>query len=320
MATATSVSILLYLTDIAKGLGGIKGVQGQLEEFDGGDPQTILVLGSDKRPDIEDAGRSDTTMLLRIDPDQDAIALLSLPRDLKVNIPGYGVGKLNDAYTVGGPKKTLEVVKQITGPEDQPRRQRRLQGVRAGDQRDRLRVRRRRPRYFHTNEGLAVSDYYSEIDINAGYQMLCGDRALQYVRYRHTDNDIVRAARQQDFLREARQKIGPSRLFNDRDELIEDLHQVHHVGHRRPDLAEAGAEDLPRRGGRTGQADPLPGHARGVVRDRLDEQIKTAVEQFLGIQDTPGSLEDEGGDGEGGGGKKPKEKPRRRSPRATARR
>ena len=65
-----------------------------------------------------------------------------------------------------------------------------------------------------------MSDYYSEIDINAGYQMLCGDRALQYVRYRHTDNDIVRAARQQDFLREARQKIGPSRLFNDRDELL----------------------------------------------------------------------------------------------------
>ena len=43
-------------------------------------------------------------MLLRLDPDKDAIALLSLPRDLKVNIPGYGVAKFNEAYTVGGPE------------------------------------------------------------------------------------------------------------------------------------------------------------------------------------------------------------------------
>ena len=116
MATATSISILLYLTDIAKGLGGLPQVQDQLEAVEGGDPQTILILGSDKRPDIEgDPGRSDTTMLLRLDPDKDVISLFSLPRDLKVNIPGYGVGKLNEAYAVGGPELTLEMVKGLTG-------------------------------------------------------------------------------------------------------------------------------------------------------------------------------------------------------------
>ena len=49
----------------------------------------------------------------------------------------------------------------------------------------------------------------SEIDIEAGYQRLCGFKALQYVRFRHDDNDLVRSARQQDFLREARQKLPP---------------------------------------------------------------------------------------------------------------
>jgi polyisoprenyl-teichoic acid--peptidoglycan teichoic acid transferase len=306
MATATSVSILLYLTDIAKGLGGIKGVQGQLEEFTGG-PQTILVLGSDKRPDLEDAGRSDTTMLLRIDPDQDAIALLSLPRDLRVNIPGYGVGKLNDAYTVGGPKKTLQVVKQITGLKinhvvnvDFTGFEQAINAI------DCVYVDVDRD-YFHTNEGLAVSDYYSEIDINAGYQMLCGDRALQYVRYRHTDNDIVRAARQQDFLREARQKIGPSRLFNDRDELLKIFTRYTTSDIDDPISLKQVLETF------LGAADaPVKQiHFQGTLGESYvsasNEQVKTAVEQFLGIQDTPGSLEDEGKGG-GGGGKKPQKK------------
>jgi polyisoprenyl-teichoic acid--peptidoglycan teichoic acid transferase len=305
MATATSVSILLYLTEIAKGLGGIKGVQGQLEEFTGG-PQTILVLGSDKRPDIEDAGRSDTTMLLRIDPDQDAIALLSLPRDLRVNIPGYGVGKLNDAYTVGGPKKTLEVVKQITGLKINHVVNVDFQGFeQAINAIDCVYVDVDRD-YFHTNEGLAVSDYYSEIDINAGYQMLCGDRALQYVRYRHTDNDIVRAARQQDFLREARQKIGPSRLFNDRDELLKIFTRYTTSDIDDPISLKQVLETF------LGAADaPVKQiHFQGTLGRSYvtasNEQIKTAVEQFLGIQDTPGSLEDEGKGG--GGGKKPNKK------------
>ncbi|MEO8091811.1 MAG: LCP family protein, partial [bacterium] len=65
------------------------------------------------------------------------------------------------------------------------------------------------------------TEQYAEIDIEAGYQRLCGYKALQYVRYRHEDNDIVRSARQQTFLREARQKVPPGRLLEDREQLIE---------------------------------------------------------------------------------------------------
>ncbi|MEO8093059.1 MAG: LCP family protein, partial [bacterium] len=114
MATATSISLLVYLTDIAKGLGGLEGLSGQLDALDE-EAQNFLILGSDVRPGEGSRGRSDTTMLLRVDPDKGLISQLSIPRDLKVNIPGHGIDKFNVAYTYGGPKLALQVVKQLTG-------------------------------------------------------------------------------------------------------------------------------------------------------------------------------------------------------------
>ena len=54
---------------------------------------------------------------------------------------------------------------------------------------------------------MPASEQYAEINVKPGYQLLCGKQALDYVRYRHTDTDIVRSARQQDFLSAARQRI-----------------------------------------------------------------------------------------------------------------
>ena len=93
--------------------------------MDGGGPQTILILGSDKRPEDKGTsfkGLSDTTMLLRLDPDRDAIALFSLPRDLRVEIPGYGTDKLNAAYAYGGPSLTLQTVEELLSRPGQPSR------------------------------------------------------------------------------------------------------------------------------------------------------------------------------------------------------
>ena len=54
-------------------------------------------------------------MLVRLDPDKEATAIMSLPRDLKVEIPGHGTDKINAAYELGGPELTLETVKEVTG-------------------------------------------------------------------------------------------------------------------------------------------------------------------------------------------------------------
>jgi polyisoprenyl-teichoic acid--peptidoglycan teichoic acid transferase len=148
-------------------------------------------------------------------------------------------------------------------------------------------------RYFNSNEGLAADELYAEIDVQAGYQMLCGERALQYVRYRHTDNDIVRAARQQDFLREARQKIGPTRLFRDREELI-DIFKKYTTSDidnqfTMLDVLKTflGAADAPVK------QIHFEGNLGESYVTASNEEIKKAVEQFLGLQDTPGSLGDE---------------------------
>src|SRR5262249_61312489 len=55
----------------------------------------------------------------------------------------------------------------------------------------------------------------------AGYQKLCGSDALDYVRYRHLDSDLVRAARQQSFLAQAKDQIGVSGVFSDRKKLLQ---------------------------------------------------------------------------------------------------
>ena len=63
--------------------------------------------------------------------------------------------------------------------------------------------------YYNENVGSTETDYTS-IDLQPGYQKLCYENALDYVRYRHTDSDFVRVARQQDFLRDLREQIAPS--------------------------------------------------------------------------------------------------------------
>jgi polyisoprenyl-teichoic acid--peptidoglycan teichoic acid transferase len=218
MTTATAVSLLVYLKGIARGLGGLPSVRSQLQVADPGNPQTILILGSDERPTDESA-RSDTTILLRVATDQ--ITVMSIPRDLKVNIPGHGIDRFNAAYSYGGPKLALTVVKQLTGLDNINH----VVNVDFNGFADAVNAIGCvyvdvDHHYYHSNLGLAASEQYAEIDVPAGYQRMCGYNALQYVRYRHEDNDLVRAARQQEFLRDARQELPASKILADRSELI----------------------------------------------------------------------------------------------------
>ncbi|HEY7455863.1 MAG TPA: LCP family protein [Solirubrobacterales bacterium] len=225
-AAATAASILLYVGSIAAALSHNdvlrNKVQRVLAQTNGGEPENIVILGSDKRAsEPGDPGRSDTTILLRLDPDRNAIALMSIPRDLKVEIPGYGTGKFNEAFSYGGPKLTLRVVKELTGlPINHVVNVDYLGFVRAVDAIDCVYVDIDR-RYYHSNVGVPASEQYAEIDVEPGYQLLCGKKALQYVRYRHTDTDLVRAARQQDFLSAARQRVPIADLVLGRNDLIE---------------------------------------------------------------------------------------------------
>jgi polyisoprenyl-teichoic acid--peptidoglycan teichoic acid transferase len=81
------------------------------------EPTTTLVVGTDggRAAGRGDANRSDSLLLLRTDPGKHRISYLSIPRDLRVEIPGYGTSKINAANQIGGPGLTIATVRALTG-------------------------------------------------------------------------------------------------------------------------------------------------------------------------------------------------------------
>jgi len=152
---------------------------------------------------------------MRLDASKNAIALMSMPRDLKVRIPGRGTDKLNAAYSLGGARLTVRTIRGL----DQRLKINHVVNVdfhgfsKAVNALGCVFVDVDR-RYYNQ------SDAYSKINIQAGYQRLCGQDALAYVRYRHEDNDLVRATRQQDFLRQVKAQVGAFGLLNKRNKLL----------------------------------------------------------------------------------------------------
>jgi polyisoprenyl-teichoic acid--peptidoglycan teichoic acid transferase len=79
----------------------------------------ILLLGTDgdRTAARSDARRSDSILLVRTDPERHRMAYLSIPRDLRVDIPGHGPNKINAAFQLGGPSLAMKTVKALTGLE-----------------------------------------------------------------------------------------------------------------------------------------------------------------------------------------------------------
>ncbi|UTI65848.1 LCP family protein [Paraconexibacter antarcticus] len=229
-AAAVATAALLEIKDdvtIFIRAGGvhnrIKNVEGALDNVSAGGPQTILVLGSDRRFIDKKTGapaRSDTMLLIRLDPSKAATTVMSVPRDLRVQIPGHGMGKINQAYEQGGPVLAVKTVRNLLHIPISHVVNVNFGGFqRAVDRLGCVYMDVDRT-YYHSNAGLPPSAQYSEINVKAGYQRLCGENALAFVRFRHADSDLVRAARQQDFLREAKDQIGVNKIFSDRKTLL----------------------------------------------------------------------------------------------------
>jgi len=78
-------------------------------------PTNILLLGTDSGPGRDGPGRSDSIVLVHTDPDHHTISMLSIPRDLRVDIPGQGPDKINAAYAYGGAALAIRTVENLTG-------------------------------------------------------------------------------------------------------------------------------------------------------------------------------------------------------------
>ncbi len=189
-------------------------------------PSLILLLGTDgdKTAARSDSRRSDTILLVRTDPSHHRMAYLSIPRDLRVEIPGYGVNKVNAAFQLGGPALALKTVRALTG------------------------LKPNHVVLVNFDDFKAVIDAIGGIDINVpkpilsnkfdcpyatdarcakwpgwrfgrGMQHMDGRRALVYSRIRqnrldNADNDLTRADRQQALVEAMMSKLaGPGTFF-----------------------------------------------------------------------------------------------------------
>lgn len=166
-------------------------------------PENILVMGADQDPD-SNTHRSDTMMLIRVNPQGDCLSILSIPRDLIVSIPGHGQDKINAAYSWGGVSLAIQTVKKLTGEPIHHFVVVNFNGFsKAVDALGGIYVDVDH-RYFNDNSTAAPGQAYDPIDIYPGYQRLDGHDALAYVRFRHTDSDFMRIKRQQFFIQDAK--------------------------------------------------------------------------------------------------------------------
>jgi LCP family protein required for cell wall assembly len=228
-ATATAVAGLLQFNQFAKDLSLSKPIHNaRIVIANPGSPQTLLLIGSDHRAgEPFSSAHTDTMMLVRMDPASSTINLISVPRDLKVEIPQGGTvstSKLNAAYSIGGPNLLVKILKQqvFHGLQINHIVDVNFRGF--SDLVDAIGCVYTDVDHRYYNDTSVTN--YSSIDIQPGYQKLCGDNqsssgALAFVRFRHTDTDIVRNARQQDFVRWAKSQFNSSTLVSERDKLLQ---------------------------------------------------------------------------------------------------
>ena len=228
-AAATATAALLQVKDIADALKNgthLNLGSDTLTRAQVGGPQTIMVLGSDHRSIYGKGvrGNSDTMMLIRLDPDKAATSIMSIPRDLKVQIYRGGLAetaKINAAYNLGGPGLAARTVRRVLDIPINHVIDVDFGGFRHAVDRVGCIYTDVDRRYFNDNSG--PGEPYAQINLQPGYQKLCNYNALSYVRFRHEDTDLVRAARQQDFLRQAKDQLGATKLFDDRQALAKIL-------------------------------------------------------------------------------------------------
>ena len=156
----------------------------------GNGPFNVLVLGSDERPESEEEGsRTDTIMLVRVDPETGDIRLLSVPRDLLVEVAPGEQNRINAAYNFGGIEQTITAFEEYSSVDVDHYAVADFGGFK---------------RVINRMGGVEV-DVEDEIpakhEIEDGLQTLNGNQSLFYVRYRGTaGGDLDRIKRQQKFV------------------------------------------------------------------------------------------------------------------------
>lgn len=189
--------------------------------WDGASRVNVLLLGLDSydgSPDRSGPARSDTMILLTLDPESRTAGMLSIPRDLWVNIPGFGYGRINTAYMNGdaaklpggGPALAMKTVEQVIGvPVHYFAQVSFSTFVTLIDVLGKIPV--EVPRNIYVDP---IGPGADEIFLRKGPHMLGGVEALAYARNRYTEGgDVDRAMRQQQVIMGIRERLLDPEVF-----------------------------------------------------------------------------------------------------------
>jgi LCP family protein required for cell wall assembly len=233
----TYVLIRNEVSSVVSALGQIKAVKVTskvLVPTGTGQPETLLLVGNDERKAPKDnpggavLPHSNEMLLVRIDPSKPTISMLSIPRELQVTFTAPNgeviTNRINSAYTYGyedgggtsgGVKLMLETIKNVLGitvnhvfVTDFKRFEHAVNEMGCVY----MTVDKR---YYHNNDEPGAEQYF-EINLEPGYQRLCGKEALEFVANRHESTSLIRDARDQRFLLDAKAQYG-STLFENRE-------------------------------------------------------------------------------------------------------
>lgn len=164
------------------------------------DPFYMLLIGADKSEARDSSGefgeayRTDSMILVRVDPKDKKVAMISIPRDTKVNLPGYGEQKINAAYAFGGAGMAVDAVSDLAGVKINHYAEVDFDGFRAVV--DSLGG-------IDVDVPMEINDPEAGGHVDAGMQTLNGEEALILARSRHTYDDYGAG----DNMRAANQRI-----------------------------------------------------------------------------------------------------------------
>ncbi len=238
VALAAAATTMLARNEVSKVLDAlhqnkpVKVAASVIPQAASGEPETLLLVGNDERPPPkgnpggEVEPHSNEMLLVRIDPSKPTISMLSIPRELWVPFTRLDgqveENRINSAFTFGyeeGGKSTSAGVKLMVETLTKDI------GItpnlvfvtnfkhfrRAVDEMGCVYMTVDK-RYHHVNE--PGGEQYFEIDLQPGYQRLCGKEALEFVANRHESTSLIRDARDQRFLLEVKAEYGPTLLEN----------------------------------------------------------------------------------------------------------
>ena len=253
-----------------------------------GAPETLLLVGNDQRPPPKDnpfgsvLPHSNEMLLVRIDPSKPTISMLSIPRELQVTFTAPSgeviTNRINSAYTYGGVQLMLKTIKNVFGLSVNhvfvvtfPKFRRAVDEIGCVY----MTVDRR---YYHVNE--PGGEQYFEINLQPGYQRLCGKEALEFVANRHEDTSLMRDARDQRFLLEVKAQYGAT-LFENREKFERILGKAVETDLHGTDQVLDLLELLVQSEGKPVRQVPFHVTLLPTVDTATPQQISEAVQSFL---------------------------------------